>query len=246
MTEHDNAWPTFLDDMLDHPKRTGELDFILNLTRTPARVLELGCGAGRLSVPLAEAGYQVTGLDNNTGALARAQAIGAARLDLVNADFCTYQLPDRFDLIVCVFNAINYAATAERQRLLLSTARTHLREGGQLLIEFTSAIAVHEEWAGDARVVPVALGEARHPLFMAGRLDRASQHLYLSYLHLENGLFCQVTHLHRIVTEAEFRLMSELAGLEVVETFGDWDRSPFTAGSEKLICLLRARSTPAA
>jgi cyclopropane fatty-acyl-phospholipid synthase-like methyltransferase len=63
---------------LEHGEYDADLDLYLSLAlATGDPVLELGCGSGRLLVPLAEAGHRVTGVDQSRPMLERARAVAA-------------------------------------------------------------------------------------------------------------------------------------------------------------------------
>ncbi len=105
-----------------------------------APVLDLACGQGRLTVPLAQAGWQMTGLDYSPVLLARAQAAAdAAGVDISwhQADMRT--LPqdwsNRFAAVVNIFSAFGYfESNHENQRVLAEVFRV-LQPGGHFLIE---------------------------------------------------------------------------------------------------------------
>lgn len=102
----------------------------------PARIADLGCGTGTLSVLLAEAGYEVDGLDFSPRMieLARLKAIDLDAVRFVQADAFEPPLPEAsFDVVVCrhVLWAMPDAAVALTRwsRLLTPTGRLVLIEG---------------------------------------------------------------------------------------------------------------------
>jgi ubiquinone/menaquinone biosynthesis C-methylase UbiE len=102
----------------------------------PARVADLGCGTGTLSVLLAEAGYDVDGLDFSPRMieLARRKAAGMAGLRLIHADAFDPPLPEAaFDVVLCrhVLWAMPDPAVALARwlRLLTPSGRLLLVEG---------------------------------------------------------------------------------------------------------------------
>lgn len=140
-------------DLQDDP---GDLDLYLAMAaRTGGPVLELAAGSGRLAVPLAEAGYQVTGVDIDAAMLARARAawerVGATRggagrgsgrrsatpgqLDLVEADLVTLDLPGRFGLAFIALNSLFQVGPADRQRAAIASLARHLRPGGVAVVD---------------------------------------------------------------------------------------------------------------
>src|SRR5215207_4365133 len=85
-------------DLVEDP---GDLDLYLALaTRTGGPILELGCGTGRIAVPLAAAGHDVTAVDIDPAMLERARrraeqagAAARSRIEFVEADLLGLELP---------------------------------------------------------------------------------------------------------------------------------------------------------
>jgi len=100
-------------------------------------VLELGCGTGRVMIPLAEAGFRVTGLDRSRGMLAQA-ATRLSRLDpvvraatrLVEGELASFALDTRFDSVLIPARAFAFLLTVDAQRSCLGRVFEHLRPGG--------------------------------------------------------------------------------------------------------------------
>src|SRR5918994_5401663 len=93
------------------------LPFYCDLARNhPEGVLELACGTGQLTVPIAGLVAQVVGLDRSTAMLraarARAAALGAA-CTFVEGDMRHFNLEEKFDLIFIARNSLLHVLTAE-------------------------------------------------------------------------------------------------------------------------------------
>lgn len=78
------------------------------------RVLELGCGTGRVAIPLAEAGYDVTGIEAEPDMLARLEQkqYPRERLKIVRADARSFHLESLFDAILLSCNFMNHFVEA--------------------------------------------------------------------------------------------------------------------------------------
>jgi SAM-dependent methyltransferase len=83
----------------------GEATFVAELLAPPARVLDAGCGTGRVAVRLAELGYDVVGVDVDPSMLAEARA-AAPELDWRLGDLATFDLGERFDVVLVAGNTI--------------------------------------------------------------------------------------------------------------------------------------------
>jgi ubiquinone/menaquinone biosynthesis C-methylase UbiE len=105
------------------------------------RVLDVACGSGRVLVPLAQAGHQVTGVDASAHmlAVAREKLVAAgsdagANARLVQGDMRSFQLDERFDLAVIAVKSFAYLTERTDQEQTLARVAAHLRPGGQQAI----------------------------------------------------------------------------------------------------------------
>jgi SAM-dependent methyltransferase len=100
-------------------------------------VLELGCGTGRVLLPLLAQGQPVEGLDNSADMLARCRArgkeFGLAPV-LHQADMTDYAMDRRFGLIFCAAGTFTLLADPGAMEAALERARTHLATGGLLAL----------------------------------------------------------------------------------------------------------------
>ena len=242
-------------DLLEDP---GDLDLYLALAaRAGGPILELAVGSGRLAVPLAKAGWQVTGIDVDPAMLARAtaRAVAAgpesgARLDLIEADIAGLQLAGRFALAFIALNTLLLLGDRAAQAAAVRTLADHLGPGG---------IAVVDVWLPDAddlarydgrlfleyvRTDPetgrtiVKTGAALH--------DAASQTVTLSSIFDEAEQGEAPTRWVRrdrirLVGADELRGFAEGAGLTVEIVAGGYDLEPIGPGAARAI-LVATRS----
>ena len=105
-------------------------------------LLELGCGTGRVLIPLARAGFEMTGLDLSPQMLEVCRAKLAdepedvrRRVTLVTGDMTSFELDGRFAAIFCAFNSFHHLRTIEQQMGCLERCRRHLLPGGVLVLD---------------------------------------------------------------------------------------------------------------
>lgn len=124
----------------------GETRFVVQLLRRHApdarRLLELGCGTGHHGALLAEAGYEVHGVDTSGEMLERARTRKAelapaiaSRLELSPGDARSVRIAKTFDAIVSLFHVMSYQQTNADLDAALATATAHLPVGGVLLFD---------------------------------------------------------------------------------------------------------------
>ncbi len=116
-------------------------------------VLELGCGTGRITMALAEAGKRVTGLDLSERMLERAAKKRAAlmveareRVHLVQSDMVRFDLGEKFRLIIIPFRPFQHLLEVREQVDCLECVKKHLSPGGRLILDVfqTDAERMHD------------------------------------------------------------------------------------------------------
>lgn len=122
----------------------GDIDFYLSLlTSADARVLELGCGTGRVLVPMADGCGYIHGLDHSPAMLAIAQAkldgkaIPRSRATLEAADITDFDLTvthKAFDLVTAPFRVMQNLATDPQVQGLMRGIKRHLAPGGKAVL----------------------------------------------------------------------------------------------------------------
>jgi 2-polyprenyl-3-methyl-5-hydroxy-6-metoxy-1,4-benzoquinol methylase len=126
-------------DLMAQPDPALERFYVEMARERGGRVLGLACGSGRLTVPLAQAGLQVTGGDLSAGMLQRARQLAEARavkLDLVQLDMRDFDLPGRsFDTIIVAINSILHLHRLEDFRGFFRSVARHLSAEGRLVFD---------------------------------------------------------------------------------------------------------------
>ena len=113
----------------------GEARFVDAMAERGSRVLDAGCGPGRLSGVLHRRGHQVVGADADSQLIAAAEADHPGPTYVV-ADLSTMELDEEpFDLVLCAGNVMVFLAPGT-ERAVLERLRDHTRPGGRLVIGF--------------------------------------------------------------------------------------------------------------
>lgn len=112
----------------------GEARLIDAMVGRGARILDAGCGAGRVGGLLAAAGHRVTGVDLDP------ELIAAAEQDYPGPDWrvgdlAELDLPDRFDVVLCAGNVMTFVAPGTRAEIL-RRMQAHLDAAGRVVIGF--------------------------------------------------------------------------------------------------------------
>ncbi|MEV1289679.1 class I SAM-dependent methyltransferase [Micromonospora sp. NPDC049679] len=117
----------------------GEARLCTRLVPPGARVLDAGCGTGRVAVRLAELGYRCVGVDLDDSMLAEARRAAPElpwlRADLTELDLPAHGIPEPFDLIVSAGNVIPLLAPGT-EPVVVGRLAAHLHDGGLLVAGF--------------------------------------------------------------------------------------------------------------
>lgn len=116
-----------------------DIPFYLRQTRKyGGPVLELACGTGRITIPMAEQGIRITGLDISGPMLSQARKKAAAKgvnVEWVQADCRNFKLAKKFRLIFLPFNSITHLHDLESIEACLSCVGRHLARDGRFIID---------------------------------------------------------------------------------------------------------------
>ncbi len=117
----------------------GEARFVDAMAERESRILDAGCGPGRVGAVLMDAGHTVVGVDVDPELIAAAKEDhpGPTWLvsDLAELDLPTAGVAEGFDVILCVGNVMTFLAASTR-REVLRRLRAHIREAGRIVIGF--------------------------------------------------------------------------------------------------------------
>jgi SAM-dependent methyltransferase len=247
-------------DLLDDP---GDLGLYLALAaRTGGPILELAVGSGRIAVPLARAGYEVTAVDIDPAMLARlrhrleetatAEPEVAARVHLVERDLVGLDIPGspRFGLAVLALNSILLLDSREKQRAALETMARHLAPGGVAVVDVWLP-AAHELARYDGRLSLEYVRTDPETDLVVTKTTSAEHeptrgHVELTAIYEEGA---QGGPVRRWVRQDRLRLlaadelseMAEDAGLIVEILAGSYDLEPLVNHDERVILIARRR-----
>ena len=229
-----------------------ELRFYLSYVPSPrGKVLELACGTGRLTIPIAQAGHEVTGIDLSDPMLdrARTKAVAAGLSPtFLNADIRNFSVPGQFDLIFLPNNAIGHVHTHVELKSLFSSVRCHLAPNGYFIVEtFNPSLEILLRPQEPRKYVAEyhdRLG--RRVVVTENHLyDTATQISHVRWYYARNGESGEeIRELPlRIFYPQEFRALLLNNGFEIESVYGDYSKKPFnsTSGKQVAVC----RSAPA-
>lgn len=105
-------------------------------------ILEIGCGTGRVLIPLANTGFEAWGIDTSEAMLSilrekikKLSPETASRIHVQIADMREFTLPTKFQLVIIPFTTFLHMITKEDKKKALRRIRDHLTDDGLLIID---------------------------------------------------------------------------------------------------------------
>ena len=133
-----DAWAEIYDSVFSYVV-DDILFYVEEATRADGTVLELGCGTGRVSIPIAQAGIDVVGIDSSSTMLTRtrekSQKAGTQNLKLLCADMCDFNVSSKFDLVIIPFRGLLSLLSVDDQIRTLTNIKRHLVPDGKLIFD---------------------------------------------------------------------------------------------------------------
>jgi SAM-dependent methyltransferase len=236
---------------LDHDI-TLDLDFYRAYARiSGSPILELACGTGRVALPLAEAGFEIHGMDISENMLevcrrkVSAQGLGE-RIQLIQADMAQFELPKKnFRLAFIALRSFMHLLEPREQLSCLECVHNHLRPEGTFIL---SVIAPAFE----------RLSQKPGPFILQREFDLPNGNRVLRYGRLvEHDPIRQVRQFEfrfeeydsagmlihgrtlplytRYTFRYELEYLLKRARFKVLEVFRDYDRNPYDGTGEMIV-----------
>ena len=251
---------------LEHLGDDEDIQFYVSLARTlkPKSVLELACGTGRITIPLAEegarSGYSIVGLDTEPAMLRQAgekvKRLPAAvrrRIRLVKGDMRTWWRSQPFDLIVIPCSSISHVLELRDQLAIWERALQNLSPGGRFVVETTmpNFAAYADSFASPPRTIV----EIDRDVFDKKTRTRLLRHRTVTYMPAEqrarirfvyekyrgkNGVERYIDDFEsHVYFPRELQLIFMHAGFEIESVYGDYARRELRSLSRQMIMIGR-------
>ena len=213
-----------------------------------AKILELCCGTGRLTIPIAKDGYNIKGVDYTLSMLERAKekAFQAGlKIDFIEADIRGLDLGEKFDLIFIPFNSIHHLYKNEDLFDTLKVVRNHLKEKGLFLLDcFNPNIQYIVENERKQQVIAeYTTNDGRKVLIKQSmHYESASQINRIKWQYFIDDKFHSIQNMDmRLFFPQELNSYLKQIGFNIIHKFGDFTEQEFDDNSEKQIYILELK-----
>ncbi|MFK7934970.1 MAG: class I SAM-dependent methyltransferase [Saprospiraceae bacterium] len=213
-----------------------------------ARILELCCGTGRLTLPIAQAGYDISGVDFTASMLEEAKTKATAAgfaIEFIEADIRTLDLPEQYDLIFIPFNSIHHLYHNEDLFQAFQVVKKHLKTGGLFLLDCFNPNIQYIVNAGKepTTIAQYITKDGREILIKQHmRYENKTQINRIEWHYYINGAFDSIQNLDmRLYFPQELDAYLQWSGFEILHKFGNFAEEAFGDDSEKQIFVCKQK-----
>jgi ubiquinone/menaquinone biosynthesis C-methylase UbiE len=240
------------DDMMANVNYRRWVTYVTELFRhydaKPRRILDLACGTGSVAVPLAQMGYEVTGLDRAQEMMdvGEAKAKRAnVRVEWVQGDMRSFRFDTLFDAVLCLYDSINYALNLDEFRQVCECVWRALQPDGLFIFDVTTERNIVEHF----HLQTYAENEPNYSYVwknVYSRYDKICRTELTFFLRAEDGRYERhiETHLQKIFEVGEMRRVLETVGFDFLSAFDAWSFTRFHRNSDRINITARKRPTP--
>ncbi|RJP23555.1 MAG: class I SAM-dependent methyltransferase [Candidatus Abyssobacteria bacterium SURF_5] len=252
----------FYCETLEHEQLHGAADiaFFSDVALTSGGpILELGCGIGRISIPLAMSGVDVVGLDISLGLLESfRRKIDSCpsdirqRIRLLRADMRRFALRERFRCIICSSNTLLLSGSDDDLAETIACAATHLLDNGIAVFDVDS---IDDDM--EAALQEYSIAAVPDAVFTApdGRILQRTHRLKLvpsqcgavrvavsyEYFTADGRKYAERSEKLAFIRPDKLLSLVKNSGLNIIETYGWYDRRPFNRNERKLLIVAGKR-----
>jgi SAM-dependent methyltransferase len=235
-----------------------DLPFYVELAeRSSGPILEIACGTGRVTIPIARKGIEICGVDNSLPMLevlrenlAREPEQVRRHVTVQEGDMRSFRLNRKFPLAIIPFRPMQHMFTVEDQVAALKTAAAHLTDEGILAFDVfypkfemiwakVGEEVAEMEWGVDSDPTRVV-----RRFFRKDSVDKINQIFNFTFIfrtYQSGDLALEETEAFSLCyyTYPHLRALFLLAGLEPVAEYGSFAKTPLDNTAEQMIFLLR-------
>lgn len=211
----------------NYKKEATFLDSIFkkNKIKKKARLLELGCGTGRLAFELVKLGYSIDGIDLSKKMIARAKKVDISGLNFEIGDVRNYRGTKPFDLVISLFHVVSYQLTYSDLIKTFESANSNLKKNNHFIFDCWYGPAVltllPQKKYKQTKINNITLSRVATPtLFENENIVDVKYIIRVCGNNIENTTF-EETHRVRYFFKSEIEYFLNQTGFELVDNF-EW------------------------
>ena len=202
--------------------------------KTSDKIMDLACGKGRHSIYLNSRGFQVVGIDLSPQSIAHARQFENEKLRFYVHDMRKVFKVQEFDYVLNLFTSFGYFDIEKENQEALCAAAKDLKQGGKMLIDFLNPYKVVHN------LVPEEVKKIEGIEFHITKHLSEDNFIIKDIRFEDGGREYHFQERVKAIRRTRFLEYFEEAGLELVETFGDYDLNTYNREqSDRMIFVLQ-------
>lgn len=222
---------------------TDDIEFYVSLSKKQGgKVLDIGCGTGRVMLPLMRAGIDVIGMDLSPHMLVKAKAkLGMAGFtpEVYEGDMKDFALPYEFSLIIVPYYSMIYMHSDDDRSSVLRCCFKHLKLGGVLAFDFDAGCGtpgMGKPWLGFEKI-DESTGAV---IIQTCQMNQVTEYLRIINIltHILKGPESHITvsaSIEASIPTNHMKIMMQKAGFTVQGFYKDYDYTPHMGGEECVV-----------
>ena len=200
----------------------------------PTTILDLGCGPGRHSLPLAASGYAVTAVDTSQTLLEHLEAArGDLPIEILQQDMRDFVRPDHFDLALVMWTSFGYFNDEADHARVLDNIHQSLKPGGRLVLDLVGV----ETLARTLEPAHVTEYDDGRLLLERPMLTDNMTRLDNEWLLIDGESVMRTEFSHRVWSAGDLQSLLTRHGFNVVAIYGDYDGADYDLEAERMIVI---------
>jgi len=226
-----------------------DVPFYLEMAKSfGEKTLELACGTGRITLPLAKQGIDIVGIDISNGMISEAKEKAQKQnldIELIIGDVRDFNLDRKFSLIIFPFNSICHLHDFDSIISCFENVKKHLETGGRFIIDVFKPnfnfLLRDSNKKSEVSTYKNPYGEDQVTLMESNNYDQIKQVNYINWFYNINGKESKENLNMRMFFPQELENYLRFNGFEIENKFGDYDLSSFTNDSQKQIIISKLK-----
>jgi len=258
MADHYTVSAKYYDEAYSSLQDLNDLPFYLEMARRiGGPVLELGCGTGRVLLPIAEEGIAIDGVDSSPAMLTRLQRKLAQQsqgirelVSISPGDLRSYRSERKYPLVIIPFRPLQHMHSVEDQVAALKTAAFHLASGGVLAFDvfYPRFESLFSGVGEEVLELQWTIKDNSHTnicrYLRKETVDKIAQNFTATFIYRtyqDGKLVSEETAPLKMswYTYPHLRSLFLLAGLEIVEKYGSANKAPLDNQATEMFFVLR-------
>lgn len=236
---------------IENDAYNGELKLLIEWAiKQGGPIIDLACGTGRMTIPLAQKGFKLIGVDIHGGMLERAKEkadVANAQIDWLEQDCTELQIEQKSPFIFMVGNSFQHFHSNDQQNLVLRSIHNHLKTDGIFIFgsRFPNADellqpSIEEYWK---TYIDTVAGK-KVDVYTISDYDPIEQIQYYTtirkFMDDDNVVEERKTNISlRYTYPKEMERLLFQNGLEIIHVYEDWNGSPLSKDSNEMIYVCR-------